>query len=152
MFALGNIWIFYAISAAVLWGLSYTLTEQLMKKISVAGVIVTCALGSLLFGLALGFAQKTHGRDWQVLKQAGGEAKLALACITVYVTANVFILLSVKAKNATMAGMIEITYPLFTALFAWVLFREAQMGTGTALGGALIIAGVACIYFLDKTV
>jgi hypothetical protein len=32
------------------------------------------------------------------------------------------------------------------------LFREAQMGTGTALGGALIIAGVACIYFLDKTV
>jgi len=152
MLAFGNIWIVYAITAAVLWGLSYTLTEQLMKKISIAGVIVTCALGSLLFGLILGFTQKTHGRDWTVLKQVGGEAKLALACITVYVAANVFILLSVKAKNATMAGMIEITYPLFTALFAWFLFREAQMGAGTALGGALIIAGVACIYFLDKTV
>lgn len=150
--AAGSIWIVYAISAAVLWGLSYTLTEQLMKKISIAGVIVTCALGSLLFGLALGFAQKTHGRDWSALKQAGGEAKLALGCIAVYVAANVFILLSVKAKNTTMAGMIEITYPLFTALFAWLLFREAQMGAGTALGGALIIAGVACIYFLDKTV
>lgn len=152
MVAAGSLWLVYAVSAAVLWGLNYTLTEQLMKKISVAGVIVTCAVGSLLFGLTLGFVQKTHGRDWTALKQAGSETKLALACIAVYVAANVFILFSVKAKNATMAGLIEITYPLFTALFAWVLFRETQIGLGTALGGTLIVAGVACIYFLDKTV
>src|SRR5690606_14113912 len=107
-----GIWIAYAITAAVLWGLSYTLTEQLLKKISVASVILSCSLGGAIFALALGLVMKTFKKDWELLRQAGTELKLFLSCIAVYITANIFILLSIKAKNATMAGMIEITYPL----------------------------------------
>src|SRR5690606_592472 len=53
MISAPGIWIAYAITAAVLWGLSYTLTEQLLKKISVASVILSCSLGGAIFALAL---------------------------------------------------------------------------------------------------
>lgn len=144
-------WVFYAISAAVLWGLSYILTEKLMKDISMASVLISAAIGSFLFSLCLGLGTGSFSSDWDILKKTGAEAKLFIACILVYIAANIFILLSIKAKNATMAGMIEISYPLFTALFAWLLFRESQATAGTFMGAALIIAGIACIYFFDKT-
>lgn len=147
-------WIVYAISAAVLWGLSYTMTEQVMKKLSAMTVMFFCSLGGAVFALTAGLILGTFKKDWQIIKAAETTAELKLlgACVAVVMIANVFILLSIKAKNATMAGMIEITYPLFTALFAWVLFRESQMTTGALIGFVLIIMGVACIYFLDKTV
>lgn len=145
-------WIVYAISAAVLWGLSYTMTEQVMKKLSAMSVMFFCSLGGVIFALTAGLILGSFKKDWEILKSAGTELKLLAVCVTVVMIANVFILLSIKAKNATMAGMIEITYPLFTALFAWVLFKEAQMTTGALIGFVLIIMGVACIYFLDKTV
>lgn len=145
-------WIVYAISAAVLWGLSYTMTEQVMKKLSAMTVMFFCSLGGVIFALTAGLIIGSFKKDWQIIKTAGPELKLLGICVAVVMIANVFILLSIKAKNATMAGMIEITYPLFTAIFAWVLFRESQMTTGTLIGFVLIVVGVACIYFLDKTV
>lgn len=150
--AAGSLWLAYALSAAVLWGLSYTLTEQVMRKLSIASVFLASALGGTLFALTFGLATGHLKRDWETIRTAGAETKLLLVCVFVYVTANALILLSIKSKNATMAGMIEISYPLFTALFAWAFFREAQMSIGTLLGFTLIILGVACIYFLDKTV
>ena len=147
-------WIVYAISAAVLWGLSYTMTEQVMKKLSAMSVMFFCSLGGAIFALVAGLLLGSFKKDLQIIKSAesASELKLLGVCVAVVMIANVFILLSIKAKNATMAGMIEITYPLFTALFAWALFKEAQMTTGALIGFVLIIMGVACIYFLDKTV
>lgn len=145
-------WIVYAITAAVLWGLSYTMTEQVMKKLSAMSVMFFCSLGGAIFALVAGLLLGSFKKDWEVIKNASAELKLLGVCVAVVMIANVFILLSIKAKNATMAGMIEITYPLFTAIFAWVLFKEAQMTTGTLIGFVLIVTGVACIYFLDKTV
>jgi drug/metabolite transporter (DMT)-like permease len=77
---------------------------------------------------------------------------MLLISIVIYIAANVLIMASINAKNATMAAMIEITYPLFTALFAWLLFRQVQMSAGTLAGAALILSGVACIYYFGKTV
>lgn len=152
MIAAPGFWIAYAIAAAVLWGLSYTMTEQVMKKLSAMSVMFFCSLGGATFALTTGLLLGSFKKDWEVIKTAGTELKLLGTCVAVVMIANVFILLSIKAKNATMAGMVEITYPLFTAIFAWVLFKEAQMTTGTLIGFVLIVVGVACIYFLDKTV
>lgn len=143
-------WIAYAIAASVLWGVSYTLNEQLMKKISIASVLLTGALGSLAFAACLGFATGAFSRDIDALKKNDGTMKLMLAAVAVYVVANLFILLATKAKNATMAAMIEISYPLFTALFAWLLFKETQFNAGTIAGAGLVLAGVACIYYFGK--
>lgn len=146
------IWFVYACSAAVLWGLSYTVSEQLMKKLSIPTVLLTAAMGNLIFALAAGLILKKFPKDWETLKTGDGVTWLMLGSVAVYVAANIFILLATKSKNATMAAMVEITYPLFTALFAWLLFKEVQVNTGTAFGAALILSGVCCIYYFSKTV
>lgn len=143
-------WIAYAIAASVLWGISYTVNEQLMKKISIASVLFTGAAGSLVFAACLGLATGAFPKDVEALKRPDGTMKLMIASVAVYVVANTFILLATRAKNATMAAMIEISYPLFTALFAWLIFRQVQVNAGTLAGAGLVLAGVACIYFFGK--
>jgi drug/metabolite transporter (DMT)-like permease len=146
------IWFVYACSAAVLWGISYTVSEQLMKKLSIPTVLLTAALGNLIFALAAGLILNKFPKDWETLKNGDGVTWLMLGSVAVYVGANIFILLATKSKNATMAAMVEITYPLFTALFAWLLFKEVQVNTGTLAGAMLILSGVCCIYYFSKTV
>lgn len=143
-------WIFYAVLAAAFWGVNYTLTEQVMKKLTIASVFVASGFVSLLFGLSLGMLKQTLSADWKILKAGGSEVRLLIAVAIVYLIANIFILVSIKSRNATMAGMVEISYPLFTAIFAWLFFQENQVTIGTIIGGSLIICGIGCIYFLDS--
>lgn len=145
-------WFAYAMTASLLWGISYTVNEQLMKKISIPGVLLTGAMGMTLFAIACGAISGGFGRDMMALKKGDGTPKLLAANIIVYVVANMFILMATKSKNATMAGMIEITYPLFTALFAYLIFREVQVNAGTLFGAGLILSGVACIYYFGKNI
>lgn len=49
------------------------------------------------------------------------------------------------AKNPTLVALIEISYPIFVVLFAWLFFREMQLNAVTLCGGVLVLAGVAVI-------
>jgi len=51
----------------------------------------------------------------------------------------------VRGRNATLASLIEISYPAFVAIFAWLLFREWQLNAGVLAGAALVFAGTALI-------
>lgn len=144
------LWLFYALGAAVFWGLSYTISEQLLRKFSLFGVMLAAALGAAGFSFCFGLARGDLARDWQALKKPDGGLLLVLFSVAVYVAANTCILLSTKEKNATMAAMVEIAYPLFTALFAYLLFRQVQVTAGTLFGASLVLAGVCCIYYFGK--
>jgi drug/metabolite transporter (DMT)-like permease len=146
------LWFFYAVAASILWGISYALLDELLKKLSFATLILYSSTASLIFGLCLGLAKNSFAPDWQILKSGGRETKMLAISVFIYIAANLFIMSSINAKNATMAAMIEITYPLFTALFAWLLFSEVQVTAGTLVGAGLVLAGVACIYFFGKNI
>jgi drug/metabolite transporter (DMT)-like permease len=138
-------WFFYAVAAAVLWGLNYTLTERLLKSLSTATVLLAAALGGLVVSVTMGLVGGGFRRDLALLASGGREAWWLAASVAVYLTANLCILASVRGSNATLAAVVETTYPLFTVVFAWLLFREMQATSGTLLGAVLIIAGVACV-------
>jgi drug/metabolite transporter (DMT)-like permease len=55
-----------------------------------------------------------------------------------------------SAKNPTLASLIEISYPLFVVVFAWLFFREMQLNPMTICGGLLVIAGVAVIILGER--
>ena len=42
-----------------------------------------------------------------------------------------------------MAGLIEISYPIFIVLFTWLLFRDAPLDLDLRPRGPLIMAGAA---------
>lgn len=52
---------------------------------------------------------------------------------------------AIQCANATSVGFVEITYPFFTAFFAFWLFGAAQIGANTLVGGLCIMAGLVFI-------
>lgn len=138
-------WFAFAVAASVLWGLNYVLTERLLRSLSTATVLLAAALGGLVVALVVGMVGGGFRRDLALLASGGREAWWLAASVAVYLTANLCILASVRGSSATLAAVVETTYPLFTVVFAWVLFREVQATPGTLAGALLIIAGVACV-------
>lgn len=143
----GSFWFFQALGAAVLWGLGYALSEKLLKSgmtpafmMMFTGMItlpsffiLTCLFGEFKSGFSILW---TSGLMWMAV----------LMALTV-IGGNLLIILSIAGKNATLASMVEISYPLFIFLFAWMIFREVQLNWASALGALLIFSGVATIYF-----
>jgi drug/metabolite transporter (DMT)-like permease len=60
--------------------------------------------------------------------------------------AEVFILKSIQGVGATTASLFEISYPLFTTLFAFYILRQPLHWT-TFLGGLFMILGAGIILY-----
>ena len=74
----------------------------------------------------------------------GARAQILAPALT-SLAGSVLLFLSISGKNATLASLIEISYPVFVALFAFVLFRDLHLNISAVLGGMLVFAGVAVI-------
>lgn len=136
-------WYVPAIAAAVVWGLHYPLIEHALKRVSLTTVVLLTALPMAL--VALAFPARLAD-DWRVLAALStGERLLIGAIAFTSLAGTVLLYLAVRGRNATLASLIEISYPAFVALFAWVLFREWQLNTGVLIGAALVFAGTALI-------
>ena len=137
-------WFIYAIAAAVFWGINYALAEKIGERISLITLLtLEMALGTLLVGLYAYFT--TLKTDLGALYADPSLMRLTLIEVTVVILANVAIVLSIQSKNATTVGLIELSYPLFTILFTWVLFHEHHLNPATIIGSVLIGLGVICV-------
>jgi drug/metabolite transporter (DMT)-like permease len=144
-------WIVVSVAAAALWGFSYAMSERFLKQgLSPAFImLVQTALSVPLYGT---LAWKFTNVEKQVdLLRSQPKLFFWVAFMAVcYLTANLMVFWSIGQKNATVVSLIEISYPLFTAAFAWILFNQIQMNTGIAVGAAMIIAGVFCVGYFGK--
>ncbi len=139
-----SMWFIYAISAAILWGLNYSLSEKIGERISLITLVaLEMLLGAVLIGLYAYFT--TLKTDLVTLWANPSLMRLTLIELVVVMVASVAIVLSIQSKNATTAGLIELSYPLFTILFTWVLFHEHHLNLATVIGSILIGLGVICV-------
>lgn len=141
-----SMWILYAVAASVCWGISYAASGPLLKQglnplVFFFGYSLFGFLGALIAILstgrlssALAVASLPRGDLGLFLFSIGGSA------LGAYLTYA-----AMSAKNPTLVSLIEISYPLFVILFAWVFFREMQLNMVTMLGGILVLAGVVVI-------
>ena len=144
-------WLIYALSAAVVWGISYAASGRVIAR-GVSPLLfftLYAAVGTMMGLAALGATGKlgsmvreiqTIGRDWPWL---------AIAVLTSGLGA-LLIYLAIGEKNATLASLIEISYPVFVAFFAWLFFREIQFHLVTVIGALLILGGVVVVYLADR--
>ena len=74
-----------------------------------------------------------------------GERAGVLAITLTSLAGSVLLYLSIRSRNATMASLIEISYPFFVALFAYLLFRDVHLNRNILFGAVLVFSGVALI-------
>ncbi|MBU0626279.1 EamA family transporter [Patescibacteria group bacterium] len=53
--------------------------------------------------------------------------RMLILVTVLFLVANATILLAIKGKNATVASLIEISYPLFVILFSFLFFRTVNI-------------------------
>ncbi len=144
-------WLVYALSASIIWGISYAASGRAIERgvsplvffTLYAAVGAVMGLGTLAAtGKIATFPEEIRGvgKDW---------VWLVVAVITSGVGA-LLIYMAIGEKNATLASLIEISYPLFVAFFAWLFFRETQFNAATAAGAVLILSGVAVVFFSNR--
>ncbi len=140
------IWFFYACGAAVIWGINYAVAGRLLERGMSPQTLflIDCLFGGLGMALILSYTGKWQSTMAELQLPRSELVWLLVAVFTATVAA-LLIFMSIQAKNATVASLIEVTYPFFTALFAWLLFRQNTLNFATIVGGLLILAGVVII-------
>ncbi len=138
-------WLIYAISAAMLWGLTYSLDEKVLQnKVSPYTLLLAQAVFTIIAYVAVIWPSNVK-TDFSIILKNRNIAFLLTAAACCTVIANVLIYYSIKEKNATIAGIIELAYPLFTIFFSYVLFKQVHLNWGVITGGILIFLGVILI-------
>ena len=136
-------WYVAALGAAVVWGIHYPLLDQALRRLSLVTVLVLTALPIVLLAP---FYYKTLVADLDVFRRLPWPEQGTILALTVTTLAGaVLLFLSIAGKNATLAALIEVSYPVFVALFAWLLFREVHITPSVVTGAVLVFAGVALI-------
>lgn len=143
----GSAWFFYAFFAALLWGFSYALSEKVLHAgVSASSLMfIYVAIATpifLIFSLYQNALKESVGL---ILNDKKLLFFMALILIS-YIAANFFIFKSMMLKNASLSSLIEISYPVFTIFFSWLLFREVHLNIGTLVGALMIAGGVILIY------
>lgn len=139
-------WLLYALGAAIIWGINYAVSGRLLER----GMSPqTLFLIDMLFGSLAMAALITFSGKWQAtvseVRTAQSEIIWLIIAVAAAVSAGLLIFMSIQAKNATVASLIEVSYPLFTAFFAWILFRQNTINAATVTGALLIFIGVMIV-------
>lgn len=136
-------WYATALAAAAVWGIHYPLIDFALRRISPFSVLLLTVLGVL--AIAPWFAPELT-QDVATLKRLPWRERLPIAAIAITsVVGSLLLFVAIGAKNATLASLIEISYPVFVALFAYLLFREWHLNAGVVVGAVLVFTGVALI-------
>ncbi len=132
-------WLIAALVAAVTWGVQYAVTGARLRA---TPPLVSLAYYSWGGALAFTLLALLRGDD---LRVPPAERAPLLVVVLLGVVANACIMVAIRGRNATQASLIEISYPLFVMLAAWVLYGETHLTPRVAAGAGLMLAGAALV-------
>lgn len=138
------LWFWLALGAAILWGLGYTINQLTLKSFTALellffeSIMVFLIIGGyFLFRGILGsfFSRLANPRQFLIISGSS----------LIYLVASMLILKSISSSNASLAAIIEASYPIFTVIFAYLIFGEIQLNAISALGFLLILGGIIIV-------
>ena len=144
---ISNLWFYYALSSAILWGLAYTLVEKLLSYTFTTPFIMVAI--SLLQAALFGFFLTVTGgweKNFAVIRELPLAFYILILGGLAFFVGNFLIFEAINLKNASYANLIEISYPLFTVLFSYLIFKNFEITVPAAIGGLLIFSGITLIY------
>ena len=136
-------WYFAALGAALVWGMHYPLMGYVLKKLSLVSALVLAGLPVLVVGLV---GHKTLAQDMAVIKSMTWSERLPIMAVPLTsLLATVLLYHAINSRNATLASLLEISYPAFVVFFAYLFFREWHINNSVVIGAIFIFSGVALI-------
>ena len=144
-------WIVYALAAAIIWGISYAASGRVIERgiTPLVFFFLYTLFGAAAAAGALTLTGKT-GTLFSEVRALGTDWIWLVVAVVSSAAGGLLIYMAIGEKNATLASLIEISYPFFVAVFAWLFFRETQFNWPTILGGILILGGVAVVFFGER--
>jgi drug/metabolite transporter (DMT)-like permease len=139
-------WMAYAVAAAALWGLEYALMGRLFNgRLSPLSLLsIQMAVGAAMIG-TIAIATGTLRRDSAAITSNPEILRLVVISSLVFTLGSYMIATSIKEGNALLAGLVEISYPLFILAFLIILGWNEPVGPRAIVGGILIIAGAVLV-------
>ena len=136
-------WYLTAVGAALVWGIHYPLIDNALKKLSVVSVLLLTAIPIVVVAPLF---HRTLAADLQTFSELPWVARAVILALSLTsLCASVLLFVSIDSKNATLASLIEISYPVFVVLFAYILFREVHLNSSVLVGALLVFLGVGII-------
>jgi len=141
-------WYVTAFGAAVIWGIHYPLLDFALKRLSVYSVLL---LSVIPIFILMPLFLRELASDVDTFKLLPVKEQWSILSIAVTSTAGaVLLFLSIDSKNATLTSLIEISYPVFVVLFAYLFFKQLHVNLSVILGGLLILTGAAVIIIKNQ--
>lgn len=133
-----------AVLAAVLWGLTYCLDERVLSSLSVFKLyFLHCLCGLVVAGVIL-LMQGSSPAALLTIDTSKASLPLVGLTLATATAAALAILGSIQLLGASKSAVLEISYPLFVALFS-MLFFSGQLQLPVMIGGVFIFIGSAII-------
>lgn len=145
---MNSLWLLTAFGASILWGLTYVLDQRVLQTLSPVQLLMV----SSLFGFVFLAIYSFFSGDMETLKGNLGKTDLKwlIAVFIVSNCAGLLIMASIKASNASLAAIIEISYPLFTVAFGYLLIKNYSLHWSFAVGAFFILTGSFVIAYFNK--
>jgi uncharacterized membrane protein len=146
-----RMWMVYALAAAIIWGISYAASGRVIERgmTPLVFFFLYTFFGATAAATALVVTGKAGALGSEFRSLEGDWVWLLVAVIS-SAAGGLLIYMAIGEKNATLASLIEISYPFFVALFAWLFFRDVQFNWQTLVGGVLILAGVSVVFLGER--
>jgi drug/metabolite transporter (DMT)-like permease len=144
-------WIVYALAASIIWGISYAASGRVIERgmTPLVFFFLYTLFGAAAAAAALALTGKT-GTLFSEFRAVGADWVWLVVAVVSSAAGALLIYIAIGEKNATLASLIEISYPFFVAVFAWLFFRETQFSWPTILGGLLILGGVGVVLLGER--
>ena len=140
-------WFFYALGASAMWGMGYLFSEKILKAgIAAPFLSLVYVLSAMPVYLLICHFTNSLKPGVEILS-ANKTVILYFAIMTAsFVAGTYLVFTSISWKNATLVNLVEISYPVFTVLFSWLIFKEFHLNMASLFGAILIFSGIALIY------
>jgi drug/metabolite transporter (DMT)-like permease len=133
-----------AVLASILWGLTYCLDEKVLSSLSVFKLyFLHCLCGVVVAGAIL-LAKGASPASLFAIDTAKASLPLVGLTLVTATAAALSILGSIQLLGASKSAVLEISYPLFVALFSVLVFK-GQLHPPVVVGGIFIFIGSAII-------
>lgn len=121
MIAKDYIGIAYALGAAILWGLVYNFDQKILTKTSPLAILFVGSLITAVVTLPFAIANR-ESIKMELFSSNRQFLYFFIITQVIVILAEFFIFSSIQTVGASIASFFEIAYPLFVAIFAFIIF------------------------------